>query len=253
MGHFSSTLCTIGISAIALTCTAGARAEVLDDFSDGDDAGWTTFTFPDPPPSAGTWDASTGVYRLSAADPPPAFVASLLDMTADSSFSNGTWSATVVRETSNSRSSLIMRSSAPDAGYLFSWGPSLGLVITRANGDGTSTILANNLSFVQDLNEEYILEASAFGSELELRIWLLGDARPDLPQVTATDGTYASGNHGVATAAVSPTGEVSATFDDVSFALPVGIPTVSSWGLLTLALGVTAAGTVALRRKRQVA
>ncbi len=97
MGHIRTrsriTLATMGISgAIVLALTAGARADLLDDFNDGNDDGWTRFTVPDPLPGA-MWDASTGVYRLSAPgpNPPGSAVISILDITADPFFSNGFW------------------------------------------------------------------------------------------------------------------------------------------------------------------
>jgi hypothetical protein len=71
---------------------------------------------------------------------------------------------------------------------------------------------------VQDVGVQYVLEAGANGSELELRMWAVGDARPELPQVTATDSTYASGTNGlVAVSRQDLPGDVSVTFDDVSF------------------------------------
>ena len=165
------------------------------------------------------WDASTGVYRLSAPGVPAGgAIGSVLDITVDPFFSNGFWSATVVRETDNSRSDLAMRSdSANLTGYLFGWAAPLGLFIARSDG-GFAPILANQPGFVQDVGGEYILEAGAMGSHLELRMWAVGDLRPELPQVTATDSNYASGTNGlVAVSRQDLPGDVSVTFDDVSF------------------------------------
>ncbi len=120
-----------------------------------------------------------------------------------------------------------MRSdSAKLTGYLFGWAEPLGLFIARSDG-GFAQILANQPGFVQDVGEEYILEAGAMGADLELRMWAVGDARPELPQVTATDATYASGTNGlVALSRQDLPGDVSVTFDDVSF-----VPDPCPWDL----------------------
>ncbi len=103
--------------------------------------------------------------------------------------------------------------------YLYGWTPAGGgLFIGRVDG-GILTVLVNDPDFVQDVGVEYVLEGGAIGSDLELRMWLVGDPRPGLPQLTATDSTYPLGFNGVA--AVSEFGEdISATYDDVSFVVP---------------------------------
>ncbi len=237
MGHIRSrsriTLGTMGITgAIVLTFTAGARAQLLDDFNDGNDDGWTRATLPDPLPGA-MWDASTFVYRLSAPgpNPPGSAVISILDITADPFFSNGLWWATVVRETNNSHSDLFMRGDQVNPNsYLYGWSPAgPGLFIGRVDF-GILTVLANDPGFVQDVGVEYVLEAGAIGSDLELRMWLLGGERPVLPQLTATDSTYPLGINGVV--AVSEFGEnLSATYDDVSF-----VPEPATGSLAALAV-----------------
>jgi hypothetical protein len=202
--------------AVVLTLTASARADLLDDFNDGNDDGWTRITLAAP---GAVWDASTGLYRLSAPGVPPGGgVGSTLDITAAPSFSSGFWSATVVRETDNSRSDLAMRADFENLNaYLFGWAAPLGLHISRVDG-GVATVLANEPGFVQDVGVEYILEAGANGSDLELRMWLAADERPGLPQVTATDSTFASGPNGLfAVSRPDLPGDVSVTFDNVSF------------------------------------
>jgi len=239
------TLAMIGLTAVgALTLPVGVQADLLDDFNDGDDIGWTRFTLPSDLPGA-SWDASTGVYRLSVEDTVPsgAGVASLLDITADPSFWNGYWWATVVRETENSLSHLFMRGDLEAVNaYLFAWYPETGLSIWRIDG-GSGTMLANDETFVQDVGTQYIMEAGAIAmesgaSDLELRMWPLGDDRPEFPQVATTDSAYAFGTNGVVSLANSA-GDLSATFDDVSF---VPEPT-------TLALVVLGGLLIASRRR----
>lgn len=217
------TLAMIGLTVVgALTLPISVEGDLLDDFNDGDDVGWTRFTLPPDLPGA-SWDASTGVYRLSVEESTPqnGTVASFLDITDDPSFYNGYWWATVVRETENSTSHLFMRGQfAAKNAYAFGWRPDLGLLIQRVDG-GSSNLLANDDTFVQDVGTQYILEAGAFTAEsgandLELRMWPVGDDRPEFPQLEATDSTYSWGANGIAAQAFSD-GDLSVTYDDVSF------------------------------------
>jgi hypothetical protein len=194
-----------------------------DEFNDGDDDGWTRFTIPAGLPGA-NWNASTGVYRLSVDESAPqgGAVASFLGLSNDPSFWNGYWWATVVRETENSTSHVFMRGEfATMNAYGFGWQPDTGLTIQRIAG-GAGTVLDSDDTFVQEVGTEYILEAGSFGPDLELRMWAPAEDRPELPQVAATDSTYTWGANGIVAQAYSD-GDLSATFDDVSF-VPEPLP-----------------------------
>ncbi len=219
------TFAMIGLTAlVALLLPASAQGELLDDFSDGDEIGWTRFTFPPNLPGA-SWDASTGIYLLWVEDWAPAggSVCSFLDITNDPEFWHGYWSATVVRKTENSTTHLFMRGEfATMNAYGFGWAPGLGLVIQLVEG-GVGTLLANDETFVQDVGTKYILEAGAFDSRLELRMWPIDEARPELPQLAVTDSAYAYGANGIISQAYSD-GDLAGSFDDVCFATePSGI------------------------------
>jgi hypothetical protein len=208
-------------AAAALMLAAGARADLLDDFSDGDDAGWVRFTMPANLPGA-DWNAGTFVYRLSVVErdtPGGSSVGSYLDLTNDPYFRNGYWSATVVRETDNSTTHVFMRGEfATKNAYGFGWYPDTGLTIQRVANE-IGEILANDPGFVQEVGAAYILEAGAFGPDLELRMWPVGSARPVLPQLEYADPTYTWGANGIVAQAYSE-GSLSATFDDVCFSPP---------------------------------
>jgi hypothetical protein len=219
---------TFASAAIALPAVAAlmfatsAQGQLLDDFDDGNDYGWYRFAIPEELPGA-SWqvDPETFVYRLSVNEarglaPKGSCVASYLEITDDSSFWNGYWWATVVRETENSTTHLFMRGEfAPQNAYAFGWKHSDGLVIQRVAG-GSGTILANDPDFVQEVDTEYILEAGAVASHLELRMWPVGEDRPDLPQLACTDPVYTWGASGIISQADSD-GDLSSTFDDVCF------------------------------------
>ena len=256
------TLAMIGLTATgSLMLSASVQGQLLDDFNDGDDVGWTHFTHHhdpgDPPPM---WDVDPDpndpnnfVYRLWVDGWAPwgTIVGSALDITADPSYSNGYWWATVVRETEESECDLAMRLDWETiSGYVFNWAPFVNrgaLAIARYD-DGDPTQLAELRDFWPDFGQEYIIEAGAIGSHLELRMWPLGDPRPEQPQVEAWDCTYPSGVNCVV-AHTAHGGILSSTFDDVSF-LPVepiagDIDTDGDVDLADLATLLAAYGTCA--------
>ena len=219
-----SPLAAIGLATVgALMFAASAQGQLLDDFNDGNDDGWFRFTLPADLPRA-NWevDPATFVYRLSVEGarertPEGSCVASYLEITDDPSFWNGYWWATVIRETENSTTHLFMRGEyAPSNAYGFGWYSDWGLCIQRVAG-GFSTFLKSDPGFVQEVGTEYILEAGAIASHLELRLWPVGEDRPVLPQLSCTDLNYPSGAHGIASQA-DLDGDLSSTFDDVCFA-----------------------------------
>jgi hypothetical protein len=248
------TLAMIGLTAIgSLMLSASVQGELLDDFNDGDDEGWTHFThFYDPgdPPPMWTVDPDTLVYRLwiDGTAPPFNIVGSLLDSTANPSFQNGYWSATVVCETEVSSSILIVRGDLESLtcywlGYHQGAHGSDGLCIERVDG-GSGVTLAHTDSFVPEVGREYFLEAGTIGPRIELRMWPLGDPRPENPQLEARDCTYPSGVNGVATQTLSG-GDLSATFDDVCFEpyTPADIDTDGDVDLTDLGALLAAYGT----------
>jgi hypothetical protein len=66
--------------------------------------------------------------------------------------------------------------------------------------------------FVQEIGIEYVMEVGIHGSTLEMRMWPVGEQRPELPQATAVDDTYLTGGI-VLFARSGAGGEVSSTFD----------------------------------------
>ena len=143
---------------------------------------------------------------------------------ADSFFSDGFWSATVVRQP-NSGSDLIMRAVGDllDSNhYRFGWSQQGGgtLFIDRVD-DGVRTRLGSAGGFFQLIGRPFVIEAGASGPDLELRMWEEGDPRPDGPQVTATDGTYETGFNGIFARAQSE-GSITVAYDDVSFTPSLG-------------------------------
>ncbi len=253
------TLAMIGLAALgALTLPASVQAQSCDDFNDGNDDGWMRWTIPADLPGA-SWDASTGVYRLSAESgdpngvPPFSTVASQLEISADPVFANGYWRATVVRENEGTLIALTMRTDVESiSAYVFVCETSFGLYIGKAEF-GHVDELASDEDFVQELGMEYVLEAGAFNTcsddvELEIRMWPVGDDRPANPQAYYLDHVdpYMSGTNGV----LSRTmfwyhGDLSGTFDDVCFEpyTPADIDTDGDVDLTDLGALLAAYGT----------
>lgn len=222
---------TMGVLAVmALLASVTVQAELLDDFADGDDVGWTRFTLPDGLPGA-QWDAGSGAYHLwvDGSAPLSAAVCSYLNITNDPYYSEGYWWAVVVRKTDISTTQVFMRGEfAPRNAYGFGWYPESGLTIQLVAGGG-GVVLGNDDSFIQEVGVWYMLEAGANGGELELRMWPVGEARPELPQVSVTDYTYPQGANGIV-AQASSAGALSASFDDVCFA-QTGTTGVPGWSI----------------------
>lgn len=234
------------LSAGALFLSAGtaASAQVLiDDFNDGDDSGWLPMANPED--LIGSWDASTGAYRLQAPGPlqPSEGLAALWG--GPGVLENGHLRATVVRETENSRTSLFMRVSG-ETGYWFGWAPPpYGFVIARFDTFDTGVLLAAaETGFAQEVGVEYVMEAGAIGSTLELRMWAVGEPRPEFAQVTASDSAYATGASGVF-ARSGAIGNVSSVFDDVMFtsSCPTDIDGDNLTGVVDLVHVILAWGT----------
>ncbi|UCD76565.1 MAG: hypothetical protein JSV91_06495 [Phycisphaerales bacterium] len=217
-----SIVALIGLAAAgALALSASASGQLLDDFEDGNDDGWYRFYYGDGiEPGWAVVDANTKVYRLWATDtepsPPLTRVGSYLEITEDPSFSNGHWWTTVVRENENTDFFLVMRGDlATLSGYGYGWSWEDELNIIRVAYGEVQAVLAST-PFDMEVGEEYIVEAGALRDHLELRMWPVGEDRPDLPQVEATGPEFASGVNAVL-ARSNHAGYFSATFDNVSF------------------------------------
>lgn len=185
--------------------TRGAPAVCpIDDFDDGDDAGWIhcgDWSAEQNP----LWDASSGRYCLGlreplrAPPPPPLSIAAEWQRAAsDARFHNGCVTATFrsgseAAGTWSTHFVLGLRADCGDGGYKAMIGPSLG----RMSIFRRLELLADTLD--ADLREDtdYRVEFCAVGPALSLRVWPARSPRPHAPQLQAANARFSSGNIGV--------------------------------------------------------
>jgi hypothetical protein len=215
---------------------------LVDDFTDGDDAGWTRIDFT----GGATFDASSGAYQLRTAGPLPpddptvGTMAATWDGSADDEvFGNGVVAGTVRANTAGTTAGFYLRGNTTpdeDHDYGFYGSSSLGtFYIERFDiTTGGQTILAmadpSQHPFVAGV--DYRIEGGVWGDWIWLRAWEVGEPRPALPQLVVRDTTFGP-EDGLLLgaiaffdpAAVSAPIQVDATFDDITFRpLPGPLP-----------------------------
>jgi RNA polymerase sigma factor (sigma-70 family) len=215
---------------VGLGSQARANTIFFDNFSDGNDAGWSHID--NTVGSAwgpGVFDAS-GSYTLATTGnvsaTPPAISDTLFSEWSASSapqFSNGFLRAKVRANTEGTSFFLILRRTG-GSGYAF--GGTTGqndFYITRVDNTVNIPLVEVPPPSPIVAGEDWILEAGAVGNQLSLKFWRDGAAVPAAPQLTVVDSTYSSGPFLVGArkdSAFLGTGRVSATFDDIAFRVP---------------------------------
>lgn len=223
--------------SMAVAASSHAGTVLIDDFSDGDDAGWrridqtADFSLPWGP---GDFSVVDGAYRLLLPVPVldwRAALAALWDDSADPKFANGYVRLRLRTEDYGTRVGLLIRlngdldGKGPASGYAVMGDTELGtLSISRFDDGVTSSTATAELDLRADPfapNEDWIFEAGAHGDLLTLKAWRVGEPEPDAPQLTLTDRRYLSGQFGpyTNTSAIKPQApaQVYAVFDDISF------------------------------------
>jgi len=192
------------LCALILVSHAASAVCPVDDFEDGNDAGWIHCGewSEDQHP---VWDAASGRYCLGlreplrAPPPPPLSIAAEWQRAgADTRFHDGCVSAGFRSgsETAGTWSThfvLGLRADCGDGGYKAMIGPSLG----RMSIFRRLELLADTLD--ADLREDtdYRAEFCAVGAALSLRVWPADAPRPRDPQLQATNAQFRAGNIGV--------------------------------------------------------
>jgi hypothetical protein len=207
------------LSAILFFLAGPAHSTLIDDFGDGDDAGWIhkdSLTTGGP----AVFDASSGGYLLSSTsvvttnrDSAAAF---WQDSALGSGFADGILTARVRMDNDSSNISLIMRADGIDAAYGFSVNNNLDAVlISRTIGNIDSTLAFSLLAI--ETGTDYWIEAQTIGTELSMNLWEVGQAKPLTPLLSVSDSSLASGQIGLAAYHWGANAVLSASFDDVTF------------------------------------
>lgn len=224
-----SVLCWIVFVSLWAT-QASADSTLVDDFSDGDDVGWTREDSNKGQPwGPGIFDASSRSYQLMTTGPVPpdapgrGFVASFWDESSDPLYSNGFLRSKVRVDTFKGVGALLFRYSGGLTsgfdGYAFVGLAGDGFYFNRI--EDTQLARVHRLSGeVMGVGEDWWMEAGGVDDQISLKVWRDGELEPELPQLMLTDSTFTSGVFGVDANMEfgDPTvGVVSTTFDDIYF------------------------------------
>ncbi|MFT4584967.1 MAG: hypothetical protein ACI915_005289 [Gammaproteobacteria bacterium] len=176
----------------------------VDDFDDNNDDGWI-HCGNESERQHPLWDASSGSYCLGLREPlsvpPPLPLSIAAEWTragSDPNYSNGCVSAgfktgTAVEGTWNTHFVLGLRADCKNGGYKAMLGPSLG----RISIFHRLEMLADSLQENFEEGQSYRAKFCAIGRDLSFTVWPLGEDEPSVPQLTARNGLFDSGNIGL--------------------------------------------------------
>jgi hypothetical protein len=232
----------IGLALAAVTAVATAQVGstiVVDDFDDGDAVGWDQNDFT----GVGTFDASSGAYKIESAVPIDVddLSAGAIESHWERSlevprYANGTVRGTIRANTDGTTAGFLLRDSElTESDYGFYGSTSFGtFYIERfefdAHPEAPQTIIAmadpDEVPFVAGVT--YNLEASVVGHTVMLKAWPVGDDEPVEPTLIVTDKVLIPGVGNRLSVLVffdpAPLIEngveevqVSGTFDDITF------------------------------------
>jgi hypothetical protein len=216
---------------IDLAVARSVDAELIDNFNDGNDTGWSYIDNTTSSPwGPAEFDASSGGYTLAtsgdvSANPPGVSDSLFAEWTSSAApqFSNGFLRAKVRPNTEGTSFFLVLRRTG-GSGYALGGATSQNdFYITRVdNGVTIPLASATPLSGIV-AGQDWILEAGAVGSQISLKYWPDGETPPAIPQLTVSDSMYSSGPFLVGARrdnAFQAAGRVSVTFDDIVFRVP---------------------------------
>ena len=233
------------IQAAIASLRSSTKQILIDDFSDGDDEGWTHVT-PGIFTNSGlaSYDASSGAYQLTTTaevaeyETDGGFVAAFWDKSADPIYSNGLVRAKVRVDSAGCVASIAFRISRErgESGYLFVANSGTRykginfLFIRIKDGQTVHNAKLGPTDLKFGVGEEWWIEAGGVGDKLSMKVWREGDPEPAAPQLIVIDDTHSSGLFGVATyikGGFPRPAQIHATFDDISFT-PLGRVTKTS-------------------------
>jgi hypothetical protein len=212
----------------------------IDDFSDGDDAGWTRFdSTAGQPFGPATFDASSGAYTLSTAGAVPADdpMAGTLISTWEGSrnnaaFNHGTVRGIVRANTAGTTVGFLLRASdtpGMEHDYGFYASSSFGTFyierfdVTQPHPQSIIA-MGNPSSLPFAAGEDWYLEGRVVGGQLSLKAWKVGTPEPASPQLGVQDDTFRPQDGTllcvivmIDPAAVTEPVHLSGTFDTISF------------------------------------
>jgi hypothetical protein len=244
------------------------QTKLIDDFGDGNDDGWIRVDLLKPfGLGEAVFDASSNKYVISSADdvvPLPEGCTGAGSFWQPSAtghrdthrYSNGTLRTTLRFDNDISNGFVALRGDVGTVSlYDFAANNSVDIIyIDRLENGVSVTGGAGLVSAPFDLitDQEYVMEATAVGPHLSMKIWPVGDEEPAQPQISIVDHTLALGSVGVTSYYCTGfDGDVlSTSFDDITFtpgnsafgadAAIVAIPEPT--GFLAMLIGIAGLG-----------
>ena len=205
--------------------------KLIDDFNDGNDDGWASLDFLQILGLGETiFDASTNAYTIRSVDEVVPITAgcgasgsfwepSTKGARDKHRYSNGTVRATLRFDNDISNGYVGMRYDPETISlYDFFANNSIDVIgIGRITNAQTVDLVA--APFELATGQDYIVEATAVGPQLSIKIWKTGDDEPAEPQLFVMDDAFTSGELGlVSYYCAGDSGDIMSTsFDDVTF------------------------------------
>lgn len=213
--------------------TTAASAALIDDFSDGDDVGWTHLDGTVGKPwGPGIFDAKSGVYHFESQDVVTEQFSGILQAYLNDGLSSGFLRATVRADIAGTNPFLIFRDH-PDSPYeafefyAFGADPSNGLFFIDGGAGQFTFGGLGPLDF--QVEQDWVIEAGVVsvddGVELSMRVWRVGEDEPSSPQLVVGDPTpVEEGLMGLGAWVPRGNAITSATFDDIYLRPEIPIP-----------------------------
>ncbi len=207
-------------AAVAFQGPGYSQNTLLDDFEDGDDAGWEHVEAP------GIFEVVNGRYRLATPDAIPVgpiggFVTAKLTASEEPQYSDGYFRAKIHANTMGTSMNMTLRASFNSVGLSFGYNfyanSALGEIGVERLGGPYQLLGSISNSF--KARQTWTLEAGVVGNVISMRAWKEGDVEPSEPQLTVRDATYAQGSFvllNMASFHALPT-IVDGVWDDITF------------------------------------
>jgi len=197
---------TICVCALAWAAVAPASAEVLEDWSSGDDSAWTRVDLLDEYGLGGTsYEVSGGQYHLTSKVPlPPLDIdmgsASLYtESVADpAKYADGYLTTRFTLNNETTDAFVPMRANVTELDFISFYASQEDDSVGISVFDNFDYINGTSASLDIEPGVEYFLTAGAVGSELSIKVWAVGTEEPAEPQAVLIDSTYTQGQIGVA-------------------------------------------------------
>lgn len=220
-------------TAPAFSIASAQTFNVIDNFDDGNDTGWSRYVQGWLNTDEGAWSIVTGRYNMRSTLNVPTgesgTVLSVLDASNASTYRNGTWKTKVRINNLVCSASLYTRATFDSQGLPYCYAldihsaSSFSRSVELYRLDGNSDTLLGSISRTNlniTGNADYWVEYKTDGTTITVKIYADGSTAPSTPQISVTDSTYDTGRF-VLTGYKSDnlgSAAINVSYDDLQFA-----------------------------------